>query len=113
MKHVLEARSGPRVRCELTETCVTIDLYPRPRPLLARDSWGEAYDKHAMSLPKPGFTINYRRDEMQVPIGRSLIFHSYGQPAQRARPLLHFANPGASDAMKRAKVNCLTGTKTQ
>lgn len=75
-----------------------------------------------MSLPKPGFTINYRRDEMQVLIGRSLIFHSYGQPAQRARPLLHFvaprpptsyANPGGSDAMKRAKVNCLTGTNTQ
>lgn len=42
---------------------------------------GDAYDKHAMSLPKPVLSLNYEQDEIRVPIGLALT--SQGHPAQR------------------------------
>lgn len=74
-----------------------------------------------MARPKPGFCINYRRDETHV---SHWAASDFPQTAGTKMPLLDFVvclcpvlssslNPSQSDAMKRAKVNCLTGTKTQ
>lgn len=74
----------------------------------------DASDKHAMSFPKPGLSINNRQDEIQVPIRQFFISHSKEYPAQRNSCCCFFfaiRRTRTSDANKRTKVNCLTDTK--